>query len=78
MKEVLGMTADRHPIHSGDWYWNNDYKPVKVIGIHHSERNQNTGEVVIWFSTDRYGQNFDGSRLAKYVDGKPATPKEEA
>ena len=77
MREVLGMTADRHPIHSGDWYWSNDIKPVRVIDIHHSEWNENTGEVVIWFSTER-GKNFDGSRLAKYIDGKPATPKEEA
>lgn len=75
------MTADRHPIHSGDWYWSNEIKPVRVIEIHHSEWNQNTEEVVIWFHTeqgDGRRKSFDGSRLAKYLDGKPATPKEEA
>lgn len=62
------VTADGHPVVIGEVYWNNDYRQVRVTGISHDETNQNTGEVVRWFTTEHLdGQRasiFDGSRLS--------------
>ena len=74
MGEVLGTTADRHPIVMGGWYWNNDLRPCQVQGVAHTEWHEGERRAVTWFKTSK--GNFDGSRLAKWFDGKEA--REEA
>jgi hypothetical protein len=88
LKATTHYTADGVKIEAGEWYWNNDLKPVRVTEVAHSfydhyPLGESDGTQVWHETTDENGRrgSFDSlierpdiGRLARYWRGKPAGP----
>jgi hypothetical protein len=82
LKEMTHKTADGYPIVLGEWYWDNDLQPVQITEVasyFNSYEPLGPSECQVWHmhtrgSSDSLTGRHDIGRLAKYWEGKPATP----
>jgi hypothetical protein len=83
LKAMTHLTADGYPIVVGEWYWDNDLKPVQIIEVAHNFYAEyplgDHTTTQVWHShtrgqSDSLLERHDIGRLAKYYNGRPAHP----